>query len=214
MEKAFQKLDDWLAVEKMPNGKKRVLRAAMTLFSQQGYDGTSTAQIAELSQMSQATIFKYFKSKEDLLLFIIKPMIEHILPAYGKSFAQQLQGSGDDLASLVHFIVFDRYQFLVQNKDVAIILISQLLINDEIKNMLFEEIQSMKDIFIDNVWQPLVKTRELRDDLDLLQFLRTVIGQILLYFLQSQRILQIDDQQQIESDLLKIERSIILAVKK
>lgn len=214
MEKAFQDLDDWLAVEKMPNGKKRVLQAAVTLFSQQGYDGTSTAQIAEMSKMSQATIFKYFKSKEELLLFIVKPLIEHILPGYGKSFAQELQNNGDDLESLIHFIVFNRYQFLVQNKDAAIILISQLLINDEIKNMLFNEIQVMKDIFIDNVWKPLVKTGELRDDLDLLQFLRTVIGQILLYFLQSQRILQIDDQKQIESDLIKIEHTVILAIKK
>ncbi|CAJ1179280.1 TetR family transcriptional regulator [Companilactobacillus paralimentarius DSM 13238 = JCM 10415] len=214
MEKAFQDLDDWLAVEKMPNGKKRVLQAAITLFSKQGYNGTSTAQIAELSKMSQATIFKYFKSKDDLLLFIVTPMIKHILPGYGKSFAQKLRDNGDDLTSFIHFIVFNRYQFLVQNKDAAIILISQLLINDEIKNMLFNEIQTMKDIFIDNVWQPLVATGELRDDLDLLQFLRTVIGQILLYFLQSQRVLQIDDQKQIESDLNKIEHTIILAIKK
>ena len=150
MEKAFQELDDWLAVEKMPNGKKRVLQAAITLFSKQGYNGTSTAQIAELSKMSQATIFKYFKSKDDLLLFIVTPMIKHILPGYGKSFAQKLRDNGDDLTSFIHFIVFNRYQFLVQNKDAAIILISQLLINDEIKNMLFNEIQTMKDIFIDN----------------------------------------------------------------
>lgn len=214
MEKAFQDLDDWLAVEKMPNGKRKVLKAAITLFSQQGYDGTSTAQISELSQMSQATIFKYFKSKEDLLLFIIKPMIEHILPVYGVSFAQHLKENGDDLTSLVHFIVFDRYQFLVQNKDVAIILISQLLINDEIKDMLFNEIQLLKDIFVDSVWKPLVGTGELRDDLDMIQFLRTVLGQILLYFLQSQRILQITDENQIKGDLEKIERSIILSIKK
>lgn len=37
---------DWLKVQKMPAGKKKTLSAAVELFSRQGYNGTSTAQIA------------------------------------------------------------------------------------------------------------------------------------------------------------------------
>ena len=49
---------DWLEHHKMPAGKKKTLVAAIELFSQQGYNGTSTAQIAEKAGISQATIFK------------------------------------------------------------------------------------------------------------------------------------------------------------
>ena len=69
---------DWLEHHKMPAGKKKTLVAAIELFSQQGYNGTSTAQIAEKAGISQATIFKYFKTKSDLLSEIMQPMISKV----------------------------------------------------------------------------------------------------------------------------------------
>lgn len=69
---------DWLEAQKMPAGKKKTLSAAIELFSRQGYNGTSTAQIAEKAGISQATIFKYFKTKEELLSEIIEPLIPEL----------------------------------------------------------------------------------------------------------------------------------------
>lgn len=214
MDQAFQDLDEWLNGSDMPNGKKQVLKAALQLFSKQGYDGTSTAQIAKASGMSQATIFKYFKSKDDLLLYIIKPMLENLLPMYGQEFAQAVHDRANNLTDAVHFIVQNRYQFLVQNKDVAIILISQLIINDEIKQMTIKKVASLKEIFVDNIWKNLQASGELRDDVDLVEFVRLIASQVVFYFMQSQRIVQIQDEQQIQADLKKIEGLIIRAVKK
>lgn len=214
MEKAFQDLDDWLTSSEMPNGKKKVLKAAIQLFSKQGYDGTSTAQIAGLSGMSQATIFKYFKSKEDLLFYIIQPIIDHILPVYGQEFAQEIKTSDQSLRGLIHFIVNNRYQFLVQNKDAAIILLSQVLINNQVKNMLLNKLSSLKSIFIDNVWKRLLATKEMREDLKMVQLIRLVASQIVFYFLQTQRIETTRDDKQLESNLQAIEDTIIRAISK
>ncbi len=214
MDKAFKDLDDWVTGSDMPNGKKRVLKAAVKLFSKQGYDGTSTAQIAEESQMSQATIFKYFKSKNDLLMFIIQPIIEHILPIYVEDFVKEVNVNKSSLEQMVHFIVHNRYQFLLQNKDAFIILISQVLINDKIKDMLLEKLNVMKNVFIDNVWAALKETNELRDDIEVIQFIRVMAGQIAFYFLQTQRVLTPRDADETEHDLQEIERSIILTIKK
>jgi Transcriptional regulator len=197
----------------MPFGKKQVLKAAINLFSKQGYDGTSTAQIAEASGMSQATIFKYYKSKEDLLLVILKPLIEHLLPVYGKEFAKKLSQQDQNLANMIHFIVQDRYSFLVQNKDAVMILISQLLINQQIKDNVLQKIVDVKDIFEQNVWLPLKKTGELRDDLDVAGFLRIVVSQIIFYFIQTQRI-SIADEKTIQIGLKQIEVSILRAIEK
>jgi AcrR family transcriptional regulator len=213
MEQAFEDLNDWLMTSEMPFGKKQVLKAAINLFSKQGYDGTSTAQIAEASGMSQATIFKYYKSKEDLLLVILKPLIEHLLPTYGKEFAKKLSQQDQNLANMIHFIVQDRYSFLVQNKDAVMILISQLLINQQIKDNVLQKIVDVKDIFEQNVWLPLKKTGELRDDLDELSFLRLVVSQIIFYFIQTQRISSADEKT-IQIGLKQIEVSILRAIEK
>ena len=213
MEQAFEDINDWLMTSDMPFGKKQVLKAAINLFSKQGYDGTSTSQIAEASGMSQATIFKYYKSKEDLLLVILEPLIEHLLPTYGKEFAQKLSEQDKNLASMIHFIVQDRYHFLVQNKDAAMILVSQLLINQQIKDKVLQKIADVKDIFEQNIWLPLQATDELRDDLDELGFLRLVVSQIIFYFIQTQRI-STQDEATIQTGLKQIEVSILRAIKK
>ena len=213
MEQAFEDINDWLMTSDMPFGKKQVLKAAINLFSKQGYDGTSTSQIAEASGMSQATIFKYYKSKEDLLLVILEPLIEHLLPTYGKEFAQKLSEHDKNLASMIHFIVQDRYHFLVQNKDAAMILVSQLLINQQIKDKVLQKIADVKDIFEQNIWLPLQATNELRDDLDELGFLRLVVSQIIFYFIQTQRI-STQDEATIQTGLKQIEVSILRAIKK
>lgn len=38
---------DWISAQAFPPGKQKALLAASELFSQQGYDATSTAQIAK-----------------------------------------------------------------------------------------------------------------------------------------------------------------------
>lgn len=214
MEKAFDDLNDWLTNSDMPNGKKNVLKAAIKLFSEQGYDGTSTAQIAETSGMSQATIFKYFKSKDDLLIYIIEPIIDHILPIYGVDFAKEIQKNNHDLQSILHFVINDRYQFLVANKDAMIILISQILINDDIRNMVLSKLDTLKGVFLDSAWESISGTNELREGMTMLEVIRITASQVIFYFLQNQRILEKKDDQATQADLDEIEISVLRAIKK
>ena len=74
--RVFENYKKWLQEQEMPKGKRNSLLAALDLFARYGYDGTSTAQVAEAAGVSQATIFKYFKTKQDLLKAIIKPVFE------------------------------------------------------------------------------------------------------------------------------------------
>lgn len=62
--------------------KKNTILSALELFAKQGYDG-STAEIAEAASVSQETVFKYFTTKENLLLEVINPVL---LPVFGDFF--------------------------------------------------------------------------------------------------------------------------------
>jgi AcrR family transcriptional regulator len=46
--------------------KEKIVSAASQLFARQGYHGTSTREIARLSDVSENTIFRHFDRKEDL----------------------------------------------------------------------------------------------------------------------------------------------------
>ncbi|MDY0150891.1 MAG: TetR/AcrR family transcriptional regulator [Candidatus Cloacimonas sp.] len=45
-----------------------ILDAAISLFSQRGFHGVNTAELASSAGIAEGTIFRYFKSKEELLI--------------------------------------------------------------------------------------------------------------------------------------------------
>ena len=52
--------------------KEQIIDAAIKVFSENGFKGTKTREIAEACEVSEATIFKHFRNKEDLYRSIIK----------------------------------------------------------------------------------------------------------------------------------------------
>ena len=50
-----------------PDARERLVMAALQLFSEQGYDETTVAQIAERSGVSSSTFHRHFPDKRDIL---------------------------------------------------------------------------------------------------------------------------------------------------
>lgn len=193
---------DWLEHHQMPAGKKKTLAAAIELFSQKGYNGTSTAQIANRAGISQATIFKYFKTKSDLLTEIMQPMI----PELKKAFLPQLKAH-TNLEEAVHFIVQDRFQFLVQNAELIKILIQECLVNAELRQALLANIESAVTTDFADYWQILKENNPQLSNLSPLEVARINIGPLFAYFAQ-RFILNIPSSAEKE-DLALIEKQIL-----
>ena len=51
-----------------PGARERLVIAAVDLFSEQGYDETTVAQIAERAGVTRSTFFRYFPDKRELLV--------------------------------------------------------------------------------------------------------------------------------------------------
>jgi AcrR family transcriptional regulator len=50
-----------------PDGRERLMVAALRLFSEQGYDETTVAEIAERAGLTKSTFFRHFPDKRDVL---------------------------------------------------------------------------------------------------------------------------------------------------
>ena len=50
-----------------PDARGRLLHAALDLFSEQGYDATTAAQIADRAGLTKTTLFRHFADKRDIL---------------------------------------------------------------------------------------------------------------------------------------------------
>jgi AcrR family transcriptional regulator len=51
-----------------PGARERLVVAAVDLFTEQGYDATTVAQIAERAGLTNSTFFRYFADKRELLV--------------------------------------------------------------------------------------------------------------------------------------------------
>ena len=54
--------------------QQKMLRAAVKLFLEKGYEGTTTAEIARAAGMTPSSFFRAFPSKEALLLELVRRM--------------------------------------------------------------------------------------------------------------------------------------------
>ncbi|NVY97076.1 helix-turn-helix transcriptional regulator [Lactobacillus sp. DCY120] len=86
-----QDLNQWIKQAQMPAGKKLVLQAAVQLFAQDGYSATSTVAIAQAANLSQATIFKYFPTKNKLLDYILEIIVNNLVPQYSQKVLQSIR---------------------------------------------------------------------------------------------------------------------------
>ncbi len=84
--------------------KESILHAARSLFAEKGFDGTSTAEIAERAGVAHGTVFHHFKTKENLLLV----MGETLIDAYLDGLRALPLGEGSGWERLEHTL---RYHF-------------------------------------------------------------------------------------------------------
>ena len=76
------------------NTKKRILDEALTLFSENGYGNVYVAQIAEAVGIKAPSLYKHYKSKQD----IFNAILDEMKKSYDKQ-ASMLNISGEDAVS-------------------------------------------------------------------------------------------------------------------
>lgn len=208
-------LDDYqalLAGKQLPQGQKKTLLAAIELFSQQGFDGTSTAQIAEKAGVSQATIFRYYKTKEDLLNAVVEPVISELCPKIQEDFIREIKAnSASSRTDLVSFIVFNRFAYIKQNQQVIRIVFQQLLTKQDFSAVIQQAIHDRLQENPDLVRQSLDILLEKHPEYTVMDLVRIVAGPLAAYFMQ--RFVFFPDREFDEDrDLKQITKQILLVL--
>jgi AcrR family transcriptional regulator len=80
------------------NRREQILEVATQLFANQGFQGTTTRQIAEHSGVTEALIFRHFPRKEELYWAVIERKIRAAGPA--QRMRERLERAGSDMELL------------------------------------------------------------------------------------------------------------------
>lgn len=115
--------------------KEKILDAALTLFSENGYDGTSVEQIANIVGIKAPSLYKHYKGKEDIL----NTLIDTAEARYEEGFGSE-RNMGEIFGSREDFIrvTMDRVSFTM--RDPMIRKIRMLLVQEQFRNERVAEI--------------------------------------------------------------------------
>jgi len=126
-----------LAVQKKsPTRKEQILQAAEQVFAQKGFHDATIADVARKAKVSEATIYEYFPSKEELLFLIPgatarrgKENLEHVL--------RLIRSAADKIRAFL----YDHLNFYQNHPDYASV--SMLILKP---NRKFVETEAYKDV--------------------------------------------------------------------
>ena len=197
----FESFEDFLEEADYPQGKKKIMRSAVDLISTKGYDGTSTLNIAEHAGLSQATLFKYFKTKVDLLTAILHPVV----PGLFGSFFEELL-TFETTEEKVHYFVHNRMSYLKNNRALIKIIFHEIFSNNKLRNeqkFIWNTIQDKLQTF----HKELLADPRVDPELTIPQMARICVGPLLAYFAQLYIIG--DNGEMREEDLDLLEKQIL-----
>lgn len=165
-------------LEYLSDKQRRVIESAIALFSDQGFDKTSTKEIAQRANVAEGTVFKHFKSKRMLLYAGLIPILrDHIAPVAVKQFTDELNDT-KHFDEFINLFVDNRSQFIYDNRRILKVILNEAITNENFQNILVNIFthkltSSLKDKI---VW--FISNGEMRD-VEPEFFIRTVIAQIL-----------------------------------
>jgi len=88
-----------------PGARDRVLDAAVELFAEQGYDGTSVAQVIDRAELTKGGFYHHFASKEALLYEVYGDLISRQLEAM-----EEILARGEPPAATLRALILDLVQ--------------------------------------------------------------------------------------------------------
>ncbi len=125
-----------LAAEEGPltDKKRRIVEAAVLCFAEQGYEATATSAIARRAGVAEATIFRHFATKKDLLLRLVRPVANRLLlPAATEEMTALLDASGGRFDHFAKAIMASRLAFADRHAPLVRILFQELPLHPELR---------------------------------------------------------------------------------
>ncbi|MNZ30104.1 Fatty acid metabolism regulator protein [compost metagenome] len=127
------KLDD--SDVKMTEKQLKIIQAAVEIFAEKGFAGSSTSEIAQRAGVAEGTIFRHYKTKKDLLLSIVAPMVSKLIgPFVWNEFKDVLEKDYSSLEEFLYDMAINRIKFTRKHLKIIKILLQEIPFQPDLKD--------------------------------------------------------------------------------
>ncbi|MDF2855546.1 MAG: TetR family transcriptional regulator [Neobacillus sp.] len=127
--------------EKLTEKQKKILVAAIGIFSEKGYAASSTSEIAKKAGVAEGTIFRHYKTKKDLLTSIVVPLMTKLIaPFVVNDFNKVLDRQFERVEDFLRATIENRRDVLIRLLPVIKIMFQEIPFHQELREQFFEQI--------------------------------------------------------------------------
>ena len=163
--------------EVLTDTQRKILTAALEVFSEKGFAGASTASIAARAKVAEKTLFAQFKTKKELLARTLRPSVLLLVePGVFARVQGVLEQPGKSLAQVLRALMQDRLALVRAHPKKLKLIAHELLLRPELLKTFGQAFE--KNIAPDALAavQDLMTRGELRTDLPLKTVARTLVS--------------------------------------
>ncbi|MHB1653648.1 MAG: TetR/AcrR family transcriptional regulator [Desulfitobacteriaceae bacterium] len=161
----------------------KILRAALEVFIEKGYSAATTSEIAHRAGVAEGTIFRHFKTKKDILLATLVPLMQNLLgPGVAYSLRDLLVQNGNlPLEEVLLIILEDRQKHIAEISGLLRVVLVEANFHPELKEVLVNEVAGKSQEFLLRFLEQRQKAGELRGDIDVWALTRSLVGAFAFY---------------------------------
>ncbi|MFB5088893.1 TetR/AcrR family transcriptional regulator [Psychrobacillus sp. PGGUH221] len=127
--------------EKLTDKQKKILLAAIDTFSEKGYAATSTSEIAKKAGVAEGTIFRHYKTKKELLVSIVTPLISKVLgPFIVRDFHKVLDQPYENAEDFIRATIENRREVFKKLLPVIKIIMQEIPFQPELREQFVEQV--------------------------------------------------------------------------
>jgi AcrR family transcriptional regulator len=158
------------------------------IFSQKGFDGATTNEIAKDAGVAEGTIFKYYKTKKgiltEILVHLINLMSEKVVLGSIKKIFND--SSKKNVREVLKEIFYDRINFINSIFPMAKIILIEALLHDDVREAIYKNIIIKAGEIFNNFHIRLGKEGSIRDDVESFVIFRSILANIAILIFQKQ----------------------------
>lgn len=164
----------------LPGKEKKILEAAIGIFSEKGFSASTTSEIAKSAGIAEGTIFRYYKTKKDILRGILIQTInlfssKIVIVGIEKIFETVEE---KDLKTVFKEILRDRLKLAETLFPMFRVVLTEAIYHEDVREAIYKNIVAKAVDTVGSFQEIMVKRGLLRNDIPTTALLRSAIGSL------------------------------------
>ena len=168
--------------------EEKILISAIKIFSEKGFDGARTSEIAKDAGVAEGTIFKYYKTKKgiltEILIQLLNIMSEKIVLGSIKKIFQD--SSKKDAREVLKEVFYDRINLLNNIFPMAKIILIETLLHEDVREAIYKNVIIKALELFKEFHKRVSKEGLLRDDIEPFIIFRSILANVAILIFQKQ----------------------------